>query len=435
MKAKLAALVLAAAGLVALAVQPAVAQIFIPRLVYRTGPYAPNGIPFANGYRDYIDLLNLRDKGVNGIKLTMEECEDQYDTKMGVECYEKLKNKGPKGAALVSPLSTGITYQLIPKAAVDKIPVHSMGYGMTAAADGKVFEWVFNFPTTYWSQASAFVRYVGEKEGGLDKLKGKKITLVYHNSPYGKEPIPTLQVLAQKYGYQLDLLPVDHPGQEQGATWLQVRRIRPDWIFLWGWGVMNSVSIKEAAAIKFPMDHMIGVWWSGSEADVTPAGEAAKGYLAGTFHPPGSGFKVHEEVLKYVYKGDRAKADANNFGEVLYNRGLVNAMYDTEAIRTAMTKYGNKVIGGTEVRWGFENLNLTQATLDKLGFGRMVQPIKISCADHEENGPVELQQWNGKAWVLVTNWIAPMRDVVRPMIEDAANKYAQENNIKPRTCS
>jgi len=437
MKYRIAALSLAAACLLALSAVPAMAQkeVFIPLLVYRTGAYAPSGIPVANGYTDYLKLLNTRDKGINGVKVAWEECETAYDTKTGVECYEKLKNKGPKGAALVNPYSTGITYQLIPKSAVDKVPIHSMGYGMTAAADGAVFPYTFNFPTTYWSQASTFIEYIGKQEGGLEKLKGKKITLIYHNSPYGKEPIPTLQTLEQKFGYKLDLLPVDHPGQEQGATWLQVRRIRPDWILLWGWGVMNSVAVKEAVSINYPMDHMIGVWWSGSEADVLPAGESAKGYLAGTFHPPGHGYKVHEEILKYVYKGNEKQAFANKYGEVLYNRGVVNAMYDTEAIRTAMGKYGNKAIGGEEVRWGYENLDLTQAKLDKLGFGRMVHPIKITCSDHEANGPVELQQWNGKTWNLVTDWITPMRDVIRPMIEAAADKYAKENSIKPRTCS
>ena len=100
-------------------------------------------------------------------------------------------------ASVVNPYSTGITYQLIPKAPVDQVPIHSMGYGRTAAADGRIFKWAFNFPTTYWSQASAFVKYVGEQEGGMEKLKGKKIALVYHNSPYGKEPIPTLTALAE----------------------------------------------------------------------------------------------------------------------------------------------------------------------------------------------------------------------------------------------
>src|SRR5215470_5360059 len=204
---------------------------FIPLLVYRTGPYAPSGIPIANGFVDYFALVNERDGGVNGVKINWEECETQYDTKQGVECYERLKGKSG-GAAVVNPYSTGITYQLIPKAAVDKIPVFSMGYGMTAAADGRWFPWVFNFPTTYWSQASAVIRYIGQQEGGLDKLKGKKIVHVFHNSPYGKEANTTLEELARLHGFELTLLAVDHPGQEQKATWLQVRRINPNWVYM-----------------------------------------------------------------------------------------------------------------------------------------------------------------------------------------------------------
>lgn len=408
---------------------------FIPLLVYRTGPYAPNGIPSANGYIDYLKLINRRDGGVNGVQVTWEECETQYNTKLGVECYEKLKNKGALGASLVNPYSTGITYQLIPKAPVDKITIHSMGYGQTAAADGRVFKWAFNFPTTYWSQASAFITYVGQQEKGMERLKGKKIALVYHNSPYGKEPIPTLEVLAQKYGYDLKLLAVDHPGQEQKSTWLQIRRYQPDWIFLWGWGVMNQVAIKEAAAINYPMQRFIGVWWSGTESDVVPAGAGAVGYKAGNFHGAGADFPVHQAILKTVYNGDQQAAKANNFGEVLYNRGIINAVYNIEAIRTAMRKFGNKPMSGEQVRWGFENLDLTAARLKELGLEGFTKPLKVTCEDHEGNGPVYIQQWDGSKWKPVSDWIRPMREVVRPQIEAAAAAYAKENNITPRNCA
>ncbi len=412
----------------------AAGEQFIPMLVYRTGPYAPSGIPVANGFRDYYSLLNKRDGGINGVKIVFEECETKYNTKLGVECYEKLKNKGSTGASMFNPYSTGITYQLIPKAAVDKIPILSMGYGRTAAGDGRVFEWVFTAPTSYWSQASAFIKYIGGKEGGMEKLKDKKITLIYHNSAYGKEPIPTLETLAKKYGYKLTLLAVDHPGQEQKSTWLQIRRKKPDWILMWGWGVMNQVAVKEAAGIRFPMDRFIGVWWSGSEADVIPAGDGAKGYLAGTFHGAGSGYDVHKDIVKHVYGGDAAKAKSSNIGEVLYNRGIVNAVYTTEAIRTAMAKFGNKPMTGEQVRWGLENLDLSKAKLDKLGLKGMAQPHKITCADHEGSGPVMIQQWDGKKWNFVSDWISPMRDVVRPKIEAAAAAYAKENKLKPRGC-
>jgi branched-chain amino acid transport system substrate-binding protein len=34
------------------------AEQFFPVLVYRTGPYGPNGTPWANGYVDYLKLVN-----------------------------------------------------------------------------------------------------------------------------------------------------------------------------------------------------------------------------------------------------------------------------------------------------------------------------------------------------------------------------------------
>lgn len=425
-----------AVALGAAAQTPAQAQgeQFFPMLVYRTGPYAPSGIPVANGFRDYYMMINKRDGGINGVKITFEECETEYNTKLGVECYEKLKDKGSTGATMVNPYSTGITYQLIPKASVDKIPILSMGYGRTAAADGRYFPWVFNFPTTYWSQASAFVSYVAQQEGGTDKLKGVKIAHVFHNSAYGKEANPTLDALAAKYGFELTKLAVDHPGQEQKATWLQIRRLKPDWVFMSGWGVMNQVAIKEAASINFPMDHFVGNWWSGSDADVIPAGDGSIGYKSAAFHGAGTGWPVFADIAKYVYGGDEAKAKANNIGEVLYNRAVVNAMFGVEAVRTAQAKFGNKPMTGEQVRWGLENLNITEARLNELGMKDFTRPVKVSCADHETGGPIIIQQWDGKKWNIVSDWIPPIRSVVRPMIEKAAAEYAKENNITPQSC-
>ena len=409
-------------------------DVFIPLLVYRTGPFAPSGIPIANGFIDYFNLVNDRDGGVNGVKLTWEECETQYDTKQGVECYERLKAKG-SGAVVVNPYSTGITYQLIPKAAVDKIPVFSMGYGMTASADGRWFPWVFNFPTTYWSQASAVIRYMGQQEGGLEKLKGKKIAHIFHNSPYGKEANPTLEDLAQRYGFELTLLPVDSPGQEQKSTWLQIRRLSPDWIFMSGWGVMNQVAIKEAVAIGFKMDRFIGNWWSASDADVIPSGDGAKGYKGATFHAPGTNFKVHQDLFRVVYDKGKGAGKKEQVGEVLYNRGVVNAMFTVEAIRTAMAKFGNKPPTGEQLRWGFENLNLTDKRLEELGMKGFTHPVKVTCEDHEGNGSVLFEQWDGKKWTIVSDWIAPMREVVRPKLEAAAVEEGKKLGYSARDCS
>jgi branched-chain amino acid transport system substrate-binding protein len=267
----------------------------------------------------------------------------------------------------------------------------------------------------------------------MGKLKGKKIVNIYHNSPYGKETIPILDALAKTHGFEIEHLAVDHPGQEQKATWLKVRQTKPDWIIFRGWGVMNQVGVKEAAAIGFPMDRIIAVWWSGTETDVLPAGDGAKNYIAATFHAPGKGFKIHEELKKHVYDKGKGATTWDKVGEVLYNRTLVNAMMTTEAVRYAVKKYGKKVTG-EQVREGMENLDLTQARLDQLGFGGMMRPIKVTCDDHEGRGPVIFQQWTGKEWKIVSDWIEPMHDVVRPMMVASAKKFAEENKVTPRDC-
>ncbi len=429
-----AAVMVAGAGFATVA---AAYEYSVPNLVYRTGPYAPNGIPLANGFIDYMNMLNERDGGIGGVKVNVIECETGYNTKVSVECYENLKNEGESGALVFNPHSTGVTYALIPKATADEIPILSMGYGRTSAADGTVFPYIFNFPATYWSQASAFVKYVGAKEGGMDNLKGKKIALVYHNSAYGKEPIKTLEVLGEKYGFELMLLPVDHPGQEQKATWLQVRRGKPDWVFMWGWGVMNQVAIKEAAAIRFPMDKFIGVWWSGSENDVLPAGDSANGYLAGTMHAPGRDFGAIADILTHVYDKGNGGGDRDRVGEVLYNRGMLEAIFTAEAIRNAVEIHGTKEVRGKHVRDGFEALEMTDEDFTRLGLDGFMRPFKVTCEDHEGGGPIAIQQWNAadQKWVMVSEWIEPMSDIIRGLVKEDSASFAAENNITPRTCS
>ncbi len=230
------------ATLAAAAVSTAMAQAkeqFFPVLVYRTGAYAPNGVPFANGYVDYLKLTNARG-GINGVKVSFEECETGYATDRGVECYERLKGKNG-GATVFQPLSTGITFALTEKAPGDKIPLITAGYGRSESTDGNVFKWNFPLTGTYWDAADILLQHIAKKEGGWDKLKGKKFALVYHDSPFGKEPIPLLVERSKMHGFELTQLPVTHPGVEQKATWLQIRQNRPDYVLLWGWGVMNSL--------------------------------------------------------------------------------------------------------------------------------------------------------------------------------------------------
>jgi branched-chain amino acid transport system substrate-binding protein len=389
----------------AAAASPAAAQNeqFIPANFYWVGPYAPGGSGFGGGMIDYFAMINERDGGINGVKLTWEKCETEYRNDRGVECYERSKKKGPTGATVIHPLSTGITYSLIEKATADKIPVISMGYGRTDAADGRVFPYIFPLITTYWSQNTAKIKFIGQKEGGMDKLQGKKIVNIYHDSAYGKETIPVLDAQAKKYGFTVTHIPVPHPGNEQGAQWLQIRQIRPDWVILRGWGVMNPVALKAAARAGFPRDKIIGVWWSGAEEDTIPAGDASKGFIAAGFNVAGTNFPVIQEIKKFVYANGKGEmTDETRIGSIYYNRGVVHGILTVEAIRKAQEKYGKKPMTGEQIRWGLENLSISEARLKQLGAVGFMQPLKVTCADHEGGGAVKFQQWDGTQWKVIT---------------------------------
>jgi branched-chain amino acid transport system substrate-binding protein len=309
-----------------------------------------------------------------------------------------------------------------------------MGYGRADSKNGAVFSYNFPLLGTYWSAADIAVQHVAKELGGVANLKGKKISLVFHDSPYGKEPIPALQALAAKHGFEFTPIPVTHPGVEQKSQWLSIRQNRPDYVLLWGWGVMNGTAVKEAAAVAYPRDKMIGVWWSGAEPDVTPAGDDAKGYKALTLQHGAGTYKVHEDIKKHVL--DKGKGLAKeDFGQVLYNRGVVNAMLGVEAIRKAQEKFGKKPLTGEQVRWGLENLNVSDARLKELGFEGMLKPIKITCADHEGAREGRVQQWDGKEWKVISDWYTANQEITEPLVKDVSAKYAAEKKIEARDCS
>ncbi len=425
MKLKLATFAVAAV----MAAAPAMADLVFPSTSYRTGPFAANGIPFADGYADYFTLINERDGGVGGVAIKLIECETGYNTERGVECYESLKAEKP---LMFQPLSTGITYQLIPKASADGIPVHSMGYGRTSAANGKIFKWIFNYPTNYWNGASVAVNYILSLNGG--DISGKNIALVYHNSAYGKEPIPTLKVLAQKHDFKFTGIPVDSPGQEQKSQWLQIRREKPDYVLLWGWGVMNQVAIQEAANIRYPMEQFIGVWWSASENDVLPAGDGADGYKALAIHAPGSDFPLYDDLKSNVYDKGMAAGAGDQTGTVLYNRGLYAAMLAVEAVKEAQAIHGVAQIDASMMRDGMEALDMTAERMAALGLPGFGPAFSVSCENHGGNGLAAVQQWDAssKTWSLITDYMEPDAEVVNALIAADSAAYAAENNITER---
>ncbi|WP_335947633.1 ABC transporter substrate-binding protein [Salipiger bermudensis] len=394
--------------------------LYAPNLAYRTGPFAATGIPLMNGQADYMNMLNARDGGIGGVMIDFDECETGYSTEKGVECYEKTKGK----AIVTQPWSTGITLQVLPKSNIDEIPILAPGYGFSPMADGKVFQWAFNTPLSYWDGASIILKYLQDQ----GDLSGKKIAFLHLDHPFGKEPLPYLEQKAEAQGFELVPIPVGlKEMQNQSAQWLQIRRERPDYVIMWGWGAMNAGAITEAVKTKFPMENMLGVWWSGHDADLKIVGEDGKGYKSVSWSFPNPDAPVMADVKQHVVDAGNSQSNEEEMQGVFYSRGLVISAILAEGIAVAQEHTGKAEISPADLRWGLENLNFTEERLEELGMTGMVPPFSTSCANHTGHSGGWILEWDGSKFVKASDLIMPDSEVISELEMAKAQEYAEAN--------
>jgi branched-chain amino acid transport system substrate-binding protein len=198
---------------------------------------------------------------------------------------------------------------------------------------------------------------------------------------------------------------------------------------------MNSTSLKEAVATGFPREKMYGVWWSGAEPDVKDVGDGAKGYNALAMqHGAEPNSAVVKEILSKLHAKGQGTGPKEEVGQVLYMRGLMSAMMGVEGVRRAQERFGKgKVMTGEQVRWGLENLALDQKKLDALGFAGVMRPISTSCVDHMGASWARVHTWDGKKWNFSSDWYQADEQILKPLVRNAADKYAGEKKLQRRT--
>ncbi len=435
MKTRVMVLASALFAMVGLSSANAADTMYIPIPSYRVGPYAAGGTGYFGGILDYYVLVNQRG-GVGGVKLIWSECETEYSVERGVECYKRLKDR-EGGAVFFDPLSVGISTALIETGRADKMPIIAVNHGKTAGQRGDIFPYYFMPGINTYDEHSIMVHYIATLEGGLSNLKGKKLAMLYHGSPYGREAILFMDAMCEKHGCSHDAIEVPHPGNEQQSQWLKIRKSKPDYVLLRGWGVMNPVAMQTAKRMGYPVSRLIGNIWSNSDEDVIPAGCAADGYQAITTHPAGTDFKVIQDIIKDVYgKGEGDLQDKSRLGSVYWNLGVLAGIVHTEALFTAQKRFGNRPLSSAEARWGFENLVLTTKRIGELGATGLVPEMTLNCMDHVGGHLAKFQQWDASArkWNIVSDWIEGDVPLSQAIIDAGAEKYATDNNITRRPC-
>jgi branched-chain amino acid transport system substrate-binding protein len=265
----------------------------------------------------------------------------------------------------------------------------------------------------YWSQATDIVKYIAGKEGG--NLKGKKIILVHIDSPFGKEPIPVFQKLAEREGYTFTDIGYPSPGNEQSAQWTQVRRDRPDWVVLWGAGGSQPNSVREALRNGISPDKIVSVIWL-SETDMGIAGaEQAKGISRFEGVASGKDLPVIKAIEAEVIAKGKGAGDAAKVGSSYYNIGVATMALFAEAARLALEKEGAPLTAA-KLKKGLESLK--GFTADGL-----LPPVTLTAEDHQGGGQGRIATWDGKAWKADTGWFAAYQDVVWDLVKKTSAEF------------
>jgi len=376
----------------------------------RTGATQVVGVHLCPGAHDYVRLVNAKG-GVEGHRIRLLEIDHEYKVPPAVEAYERHKKEG---AVLIVLYGTPQTYALAQKLAEDRIPGISAGFGRADAADGRRYPYLFPIAATYWSQAGAAVKFARDQLGGL---KGKKIAYLFYDNPAGREPIPILEDLAEREGFQLKIFAVPPPGVEMGAQVLDIaQRYRADFVITHLFGRSPSVSIKELKRVGYPLRRVVSFVWGAAEADIEAAGGfgVAEGYYAMQYAGVGGDYPVLEEIRE-LYRKEGRPLPREMASSVYYNRGVLWAAVPVEGIRHALRARPDGRITGSDVKAGLEKIK---------GFtlGGLVPPLEITPEDHEGGGWVQIWQARGGRFVRVTDWFKAYEDVIARHLREAAKK-------------
>lgn len=390
--------------------QPAVADgaIHVSLLTNRTGPDAVTGVRVANGMRDYFEMLNQRDGGLDGARLAIEECEVGSQVERARTCYGTARTRG---AVLVAAPDRETTLALLAGSARDRIPILSLADAFPEGTRGDLLAWVFDPSATVLGGLTIAIRYLAGRAGGPADLKGLSIGLVYSETGADPSALAILRVLAERDGFSVRLFPDDGTGAGGAAPWTRIARAPPDHILLLGQGKRSGTAVEEALKAGFPPERLIALRWPDQDS-VRRTGSASRGFKEVSRHAFGDAFPAFDAIDQYVTDRGLSSTPKDGSGETHYNRGVYNAVLAAEALAEARRGRRGAPLRGEDVRASFETLSVDDSRWKVLGLAGFAHAVSFSCRDHGGRPPGFVQIWDGARWLVASDTIEAMGDLV-----------------------
>ena len=365
---------------------------------------------YNQGQRDYLTLVN-EEGGIDGYKFEALVRDTGNEPQRGLEAYNRARREG---AVLVDFLSTPVSRAAVNRVLDDEIVMITPLHGRGDASDGTTFPYIFPMMATYWSQATVLAEFIEQEEGTLD---GKKIAHVYIDSPFGREPVPVMEELAERKGFEYRTFAYPSPGNEQSSTWSDVRRYQPDYVMIWGAGGGQPVSVREAIRNGIPAENILSVVWL-AETDANTVGrDTATGVRRFEAVATGTDYPIMERIQEKVIDAGHGAGDEDNVGTTYYNIGVATMAIAVEASRLALEEFGGPLTG--------EKLRDGLRMIEDYDAEGMMPPLSFSGDDHQGGGYGRVSEWNGEAWEPITDWYNAHQDIVWEEIEKDAEGFRE----------
>ena len=137
----------------------------------------------------------------------------------------------------------------------------------------------------------------------------------------------------------------------------------------------------------------------------------AEGYHAIEFAGAGDDYPVRQQI-KAMYQKEGQQPPKEMADTVVYNRGLLQAAVQVEALKNALKLSGGQKPTHEQVKAGMEQIH-------DFTLGGLVPPLQITATDHEGGGWVQIFQVHDGKFVKETEWFRAYRDVVDNAIKTA----------------
>jgi branched-chain amino acid transport system substrate-binding protein len=354
----------------------------------RSGATANVGNSLGDGAKDWVELANAQN--LVGRRVEWIEYDHSYEVPKAEQGYKKFIDQDKVVA--IQSYGTPITNALAPKAADDRVPLFTPGYGISEVENGAKYPYAFVGVASYHSQAMALLGHF--KETWKDTSRKAKVIYMYYDNAAGQDPLELIKAQAPKLG--LDLLTtiaVPPAATDLSQNLLEVKNRDPDFLLTHFFGTHPALSIKAAAQVGFPVNRMYSMVWGIGEPDIEVAGAAAEGYHGLQFVAVKEDNPQALQMLREYWQKTGKTVDEKKIG-VYYLRGVYTAALILEAIRLAGDK---DKLTGEDVKKGTESIK--DFTAYGLSPGTTITP-----QDHAGSRKVRLYQVKNGKLTLERDW-------------------------------